>query len=176
MKATRKADLDLSREFYRQKYLVYGGAGLVLKKKHGWGMKRFEVLVATTSMLWKSCGEDNSVSMMQMLSEETGIEIQNRDGKSWEDLAYLNSSIDPGVITPAKYVYMRKQQAKWVRPQILACILLALHRLHGWGYERGSRFVRELTDEQWEHGMDPQRVKAACNEAYGHDVLAVLDQ
>ena len=53
MKATRKADLDLSREFYRQKYLVYGGAGLVLKKKHGWGMKRFEVLVATTSMLWK---------------------------------------------------------------------------------------------------------------------------
>lgn len=174
MKATRKADRDLAREFKRQKDMVFAAAGLVLREEQGWGPVRFGKVIDECVRIWTACGEDISASMMQMLSKETGIELQTGDGRSWEELAYLNSSLDPGRMTAPKYVYMRHQQIRWIEPQLLACLLLSLHRLHGWGYDRGSRMVREVKAMQAEHGRDPRALRTACMAAYGKDVLIPL--
>ena len=32
-------------------------------------------------------------------------------------------------MTEAQVLYMRQQQLKWIRPQIMACMLISMHRL-----------------------------------------------
>ena len=67
-------------------------SALALTMCRNWNMKKTAVtrLVNTTWDAWKECAQTNEKSMIMMCEQETGIEIQNGDGVSWRDVAYLN--------------------------------------------------------------------------------------
>lgn len=120
--------------------------------------------------VWKECASTSQRSMIRMCEEETGIEVQNGSGKSWKELPYLNASLDTAKMTNAQWVYMRRQQIKWIAPQVMACLLVALHRKYGFGFGRCSRFYGRVQEIEAEFGMDPEKIRAACFEEAGVDV------
>lgn len=158
------ADIALQKEGERQALLIHGAAALALYRHWGWRKNRILDLLNKTEEVWNECAEDIDHSMIEMCETETGIEIQCGDGKTWKDLHYLNSKIDPGRMTPAKWVYMRRQQMKWMAPQIVAGIMLAMHRKHGFGPDRCGRLLEQIEAIEHEFEMDPKRVAAACLE------------
>lgn len=158
------ADIALQKEGERQALLIHGAAALALYRHWGWRKNRILDLLDKTEEVWNECAEDIDHSMIEMCETETGIEIQCGDGKTWKDLHYLNSKIDPGRMTPAKWIYMRRQQMKWMAPQVVAGILLALHRKCGFGFERCARIYGQIQEIQQEYNQDPKKVAAACLE------------
>ena len=109
-------------------------------------------------------------SMIEMCYRETGIEIQRGDGKSWEDLPYLNATLDTGQMSNAQWVYMRQQQVKWIAPQVMACIMVSLHRKYGFGYDRCARVYSQIDAIRGEYGNDPEKIRDACKKETGINV------
>lgn len=62
---------------------------------------------------------------------------------------------------------MRRQQKKWMAPQIVAGILLALHRKCGFGFDRCARMYQQIDAIEQEYGKDPQKTAQACLELTG---------
>ena len=98
------ADIALQKEGERQAMLIHGSAAIALYRHWGWRKHRILDMLDKTEEVWNECAEDSDRSMIRMCEEETGIEIQRGDGKTWKDLHYLNSKIDPGRMTPAKWI------------------------------------------------------------------------
>lgn len=167
----READEKLQREGNRQAKLIHGAAAIALYRHWGWRKGRIIKLFELIEEVWNECAGDIDHSMVEMCEKETKIEIQCGDGKSWRDLHYLNSKVDPGKMTPAKYIYMRKQQMKWMAPQITAGVLLALHRKCGFGYERCARVYEQIAAIEEECGWDPARTLETCLTETGVRVL-----
>jgi hypothetical protein len=142
-----------------------------------WGKKKEAInrLFDLSHDVWKECAKDHDHSMIQMCEEETSIEIQNGDGKSWRDLLYLNASLDTGIMTPAKMLWMRQQQVKWVAPQIMACLLIAMHRKHGFGYDRCQRLYQQVHEIIDDYGSDVEKIRKACLEETGVNITDILD-
>lgn len=171
MKAIRKI-MDEGR---KQSYLHYGAIAIALWRN--WNMKKVAIIriFEAAREVMKECEGDNEHSMIQMCEEETSIEIQNGDGKSWRDLLYLNASLDTGIMTPAKMLWMRQQQVKWVAPQIMACLLIAMHRKHGFGYDRCQRLYQQVHEIIDDYGSDVEKIRKACLEETGVNITDILD-
>lgn len=160
--AYQKAIRKLQEEGDRQCRLIYGAAGLALHRHWGWRKKRIISIMELTSVVWNECTSDPEKSMIQICEEETEIEVQCGNGKSWRDVLFLNVKLDPGNMTNAKYVYMRQRQLAWLAPQIMAAFMVALHRKEGFGFDRLSRIYAQIQEIESEFGMDPKRVREAC--------------
>lgn len=161
--ALKAAERDMEREMHRQVDMVYSSMAIAFHRYWGWGPLRIRRLMDKTQETWDECAASNEISMLQMLEEETGIEIKNReDGKSWHDLAYLNAKIDLGRMTRAQWIYMRQRQKQWIGPQVVACVLLALHRKYGFGPERNLRVLQDIEAVEWEFDFDVKALKEAC--------------
>ena len=105
------------------------------------------------------------MSMLEMLENETGIEVKIPDtDKSWHDLAFLNSKIDMGRMSRAQWIYMRQRQKQWIGAMVMACMLLALHRKYGFGPERLLRLMRQIDDIRVEFRYDRKALIKACEE------------
>lgn len=174
--AYRKAYKKIAEESLRQCYLIYGAAGIALYRH--WNRKKTAIyrLFDLSRQIWNECAQDNNRSMIQMCEKETGIEIQNGDGKSWKELPYLNSEIDTGMYTSAQLVYIRQQQVRWIAAQVTACILIALHRKYRFGFDRCSRFYGQIMDAQAECNMDPQKVREMCLAETGINVSRIVTE
>ena len=172
--AYQKACAKLEEEGRKQCFLLYGAAAIALYRHWGLRMVAIGRLFEITGEVWKTCACDNMKSMIEMCEEETGIEIQCGNGKSWRDLPYLNATLDASHMTNAQFVYMRQRQVHWIAPQVMACILVALHRKYGFGFDRCSRIYTQIKEIEEEYGHDPKRVKAACLELTGVNVEAVI--
>lgn len=173
--AHQKALRAMEAEGRRQCLLLYGSTALAMYRH--WGHKKTAIcrLFEITEKIWNECARDNLHSMIQICEEETGIEIQNGEGKSWHDLPYLNATLDTARMSNAQWVYMRHQQKKWIAPQVMACVLVALHRKYGFGFERCSRIYQQVSEIEDEFNMDPERVRKACIEEVKVDIAdAVL--
>lgn len=166
----QKACQSIETEGRRQCFLLYGAAALALYRH--WDLRQTSIrrFLEVTSAVWEECASTNLHSMIEMCENETGIEIQNGEGKSWKDLPYLNGTIDWEPQTNAQWIYMRQQQKKWIAPQIMACLLIALHRKYGFGYGRCSKIYGQIRQIEEEFGMDPDKVQAACLAETGIDV------
>ena len=168
--AYQKACDRIEIEGRRQCFLLYSAAALALHRY--WGKKKVTIirLFEITGEVWHECASTNTHSMIQMCEEETGIEVQNGSGKSWEELPYMNATLDTGKMSYAQWVYMRQQQVKWIAPQVMACLLVALHRKYGFGFDRCARFYEQVQEIEAQFGMDPERIRAACIKETGIDV------
>ena len=117
----------MNQEHDKQDRILRAAVLIVMHRHWGWRQKRLLSLLEMIDEVISECGETNKKSMIQMLDEETGIELQNGDGKSWRDLAFLNAEVDVGKLTMSKLIYMRQQELRWIPSLITAYILLALH-------------------------------------------------
>ena len=174
MTGHEKAYKKIGEEGKRQCFRLYSAAAIALYRYYDKKQQAITNFFRMSLETWKDCAKDYNSSMIQMCEEETGIEIQNGDGKSWKDLPYLNGSLNPGMMTYEQWTYMRLQQVKWVRPQIMACLLLTLHRKYGFGYERCSRIYGEIQEIEAEYRMDPKKLRKACHEEVGIDVADIV--
>ena len=169
--AYQKATADLEAEMHRQCAILYSTTALALHRHWNKGTQAITRLLDITGEVWHACATDNTKSMVQMCEEETGIEIKNETGKSWRDLAYLNNSFPQ--MTNAQWAYMRIRQKQWIAPQIMACIMVALHRKYGFGFERLSRLYNQIDAIRTEYNLDPDKLREACREETHIDVHEV---
>lgn len=174
--AFQKATADLEAEGRRQCFLLYSATALALHRH--WGKRKAAILslFEITGEVWRACASTNDYSMIEMCEQETGIEVQNGDGKSWEDLPYLNATLDIKRMTNAQWVYMRQQQKKWIAPQVMACIMVALHRKYGFGFDRLSRIYSQIQDIEAEFAHSPERIQKAARELTGINIYDIVTQ
>ena len=170
----RNVERQMNEEHDKQDRILRAAALITMHRHWGWRQKRLLGLLEMIDEVISECGDTRQKSMIQMLDEETGIELQNGDGKSWRDVAYLNGSINPGMMNEAQWLYMRQQQVKWIRPQVMACIMVSLHRKYGFGYDRCARIYQQIQDILDEHGNNPERIRKACLQETGINVVDVV--
>lgn len=168
--AYQKSTANIEIEGRKQLFLIYGATGIALYRHYNMRKTAIVRLFEITSSIWEECAADINKSMIKMCYEETGIEIQCGNGKSWEDLPYLNGKINKMRLTDAQWVYIRHQQVKWIAPQVMACILLALHRKKGFGFDRCAKFYQRVQEIEAEFENDPDMMRAECKTITGVDV------
>lgn len=170
----QKAYRRIETEGKKHSICLYSATAIALWRH--WGKKKEAInrLFDLSHDVWLECAKDHDHSMIQMCEAETGIEIQNGDGKSWRDAAYLNGSLNPGMMNEAQWLYMRQQQLKWIRPQIMACMLISMHRKYKFGFERCSRIYQQINDIEAEYRSNPERLRKACYELTGIDVAETV--
>lgn len=174
--AYQKANAGLEAEGRKQCFLLYSATAIALFRH--WNKKKAAILslFEVTGDVWHSCAETNLHSMIEMCEQETGIEIQNGDGKSWEDLPYLNATLNTTRMSNAQWVYMRMQQKKWIAPQVMACIMVALHRKYGFGFDRCARIYGQIQDIEAEYGMDPEKIQKSAREITGINIYDIVTE
>lgn len=150
-------------------------SGLALAMYRNWNMKATAVtrLVDVTWDAWQECATDHDSSIIKMCEAETGIEVQNGSGTSWRDVPYLSGE-SLGDMTEEQWLYMRQQQIKWVKPSIMACILIGLHRKYGFGYDRCLRVYQQIQEIEDEYKDNPKRICRAAFEEVGVDVNEMM--
>ena len=161
-KQLRQLEIEMDMELERQCRLIYASAAIALKRACHWEKQGILKLMDMTEEVWKECAGTNLRSMVQMLDEETGVEIQNGDGKSWRDLAFLNAQLHVGRMDTAKWMYMRIQQKKWIAPQVTACVLLALHRKCGFDADRIAEIYGRILKVEQENLFDEGLAMEQC--------------
>ena len=166
----RKATDALEQEGRKQCFIIYGSSAIALWRHHGKRRQAITRLFDITSEVWQDCARTNQHSMIEMCERETGIEVQNGEGKSWRDLPYLNASLNQRRMSEAQWIYMRHQQIKWLAPQIMACIIIALHRKYHFGFERCGKFYGQVEEIRMEFDADPDRIREECFKLTGIDV------
>ncbi len=168
-----KATRDIQIEGEKQVRIVYSAAAIALHRHYGWGQKRILKLIEETKAIWNDCARDPDTSMLMMLEQETGIEIQARGvDKSYHELDFLNGTpADARPMRPAEFLYMRKRQIPWINPQITAALLLALHRIHGWSGVRDSRLLAQKDEVEQEYKWNPTQLVKACREETGINIV-----
>lgn len=164
-----KAQQKIEAEGRKHLFRIYSATAIALWRHWDKRTEAINRLFDMSHDIWKECAADHDHSMIQMCETETGIEIQNGDGKSWEDLLYLNGTI-PQQMTTAQILYMRQRQLKWIRPQVMACMLIALHRKYGFGFDRCGRIYKQIEDIEAEFGRDPEKLREACYKLTSIDV------
>ena len=171
--ALQKATDRIQTDGIKHCFVLFGSTGIVLWKYYGKKTQAITNLFDLSRKVWRSCASDYDHSMIQMCEEETGIEIQNGNGVSWRDVMYLNGK-DPGPMTEAQWLYMRQQQIKWIRPQIMACLMVSLHRKYGFGFDRCSQIYQLIEETSAEYRHGPKRIRKACRELTGIDIADVV--
>ena len=166
MDALKRAELELAQEIDRQVDLVYSSAGIALHRHWNWGSLRIRRLFDLTVDVWGECGGVNDTSMLQMLEDETGVELKISDtDKGWREIAFLNAKLRR--MSRAQQIYMRQRQKQWVSAQAMACMALALHRKDGFGATRIIRLMGQIDDVKEEFNFDRTCLLAACEDEAG---------
>lgn len=169
----QKAARRIETEGRKHSICLYSATAIALWRHWGKKQEAIRRLFDLSHDVWMECAKDHDHSMIQMCETETGIEITNGDGKGWRNLHYLNGTI-PEYMTEAQILYMRQQQLKWIRPQIMACMLITLHRKYGFGFERCSKIYQQIQDIEAEYRGNPDRLRKACYELTGIDVAETV--
>lgn len=158
-------------EMLKQVDIIYSSVAIAFARYWRWGPLRIRRLFDVTQAAWDECGATNDRSMLQMLEDETGIDLKMAEypDKSRHDVAYLTTEIamDPRRMTRPQWIYMRQQQKKWIGAQLLACMLLVLHRKYGSGEERMVRLLEQINDIRDEFSWNRKALIKACKEEAG---------
>lgn len=165
-KQLEKLENELARESRRQGVLIYGSAAIALYRHWGWRKQRIESLMGIVKDVWNECAGDNTVSMIQMLDNETGIELRLREnGKSYKDYDFLNGKLaiyDIQNMTIFQMITLRRGEIQWMGATIQAALYLAIHRKRGFGAERISRLLTQMFEIQDEFDNKPHRIQEEC--------------
>lgn len=167
MDAVKKIDLDLERERRKWVDLLYPALALALHRYWGYGAKRIQNIINTAYDVADECAAYGvEKSMIQMLDEETGIELRSEtDNRSYKETAFLSTNVKYKRLSRAQYICMRNSQIKWMKPSVLAGILLSLNRAYGFGYDRLVRLFGQMEDVIYECRSDTLIISdAAFNE------------
>lgn len=150
----RKAEQELQKELIHQLHIFYPAATVILWNDYGWRAQRIFKIFNQSQTAWDECANwGTEKSMMMMLEEETGIELCIEGNKSYHDLAFLDAKKwDGHKPSVPEQVLIRKRQKKWIQPQLMACLLLSLHRDEKWGAQRLEQFLVKMDALRLENG------------------------
>lgn len=162
-KMIKQAEKEIDEEASKQIDILYHAAAIVLKRYYGWGQNRILKFVRCSESSYDDCKGDNDLSMVQLCWEECGVDLMREDSdRPWYEVIYLNTEIDSNrPMSGYEWLQMRRNEKKWVSVQIMASILVALHRKEGWGAERCGKFFQYIEDVKHEFSMDPEKIKQA---------------
>ncbi len=172
-RALKKADAEVKAEGGKQIDILYHAAAIALYRYHGWRALRIERLVHVSQGTYDDCAASNDISMIEMLWNETGIDlVREESNRNWYDVIYLNSDKDDGrQMTDMQILAMLQGEKKWLPSQITASIMVSLHRKEGWGPDRLFVFLNELNEVKMEYGCKPEELKKACGELTGFKIV-----
>lgn len=165
--AIEKAERELDKELNIRTPLIYCSAAIALRREWGWGTKRIMNVFDQTQVIWEECSSTNAKSMIQMLDEQTGIDLRiPGSDRSWKDLAFLNGDINMR-LSPQRWLYMRRQQIKWTNAQVRACLFLSLNWAEGFGGVRIQRLTEQMDAIQQEYNCNVAELIKACKDITG---------
>lgn len=172
--AESKINRKLREENDKSMTIVFGSAMIALHRYWGWGKKRIQDLQREIMVEWiLDQGRGENYSMMKMLEDETGIDMQ-LNGKSWHDVDFLNGVTKTTDrvkrMGETEYLYMMHQKIRWQPIQFTASVLLALYRKHGFSSERDVRLMDQMSEIQREFKFKPQKIIAAMKQETGVDL------
>ena len=162
MKPENRVKAEADRYLNDRMLLVFACIGIVMKHRYHWERNGIIDLYKRFFEVWTECASSNERSMVQMLDEETGVEVQIGDGKSWRDMPYLNASIRYKPRSKAEWIYMRTRMLKWIPGQITACMLLALHRKCGFDSDQIADTYADLLTVEQENLFNSALAVEAC--------------
>lgn len=162
-KQLREAEAALDRECEKQTTIIYSAGTLALNRHWGWKGKRILALYKMQESIYDEC-INSGYSMVEMLYNEVGLELRRDDAPdvSFKDCYYLSTEYEDMFLTFPQKLYMKNQQKKWVRTNILACFCISLHRKYGFGFERLVRLLEQIKDIIWDFDGNQEALKAAC--------------
>lgn len=172
MNATQRANARLDKELRRQADILIPCASIVLWEEFGWRKVRIIRRFQTSIEVANECTEaGTSKSILQMLEDETGIELQLEGyDKSYHDLKFLDpTGWDGRPPTTKELLYIRARQKKWLPMLLLAGLMISLHRDEGFGYERLVRFMTGIDNLRREYGDDAKPYRRLLQERTGID-------
>ena len=134
-RALSRIEQDMNNELRQQMNVLLSCSAVALHEK-GFDKGKILQMFEAAKEVWKECSSTNDVSMMQMLEQETEIEIQIGDGKSWRDVSWQNAKIWDGQMpTVPQLIYIRQQQRKWIPAMVMGMMLIAVKRTESWEYD-----------------------------------------
>lgn len=173
-KALRKVEKELGEEMTKQLDIIYSATAIAFHRYWDWGELRIKRVFQVSQEAWNECASSNDFSMIEMLENETGIEMKIKEtDKGWRELAYLNAKVKIGKMSTTQFIYMRQRQKLWVGAQIMACMFLALHRKYDFGTERLQRLMKQIDDIRNEFSWDSKKLLNACKEEVGLSIWEV---
>lgn len=177
MNPLKKVEMELNREMAKQIEILYAASSVIWWRDYGWRSTRIMRRFDTTTKVWGECADHGIYkSMLQMLEEETGIEMQlSGYDRSYHEFSYLDGDAwDGKFLTLSQTIYMLQQQKKWLAPLILACICLSLHRDEHWGADRIAKFISQVDKMRQEYGERPDRFRKLMEEVTDLPVDQIL--
>lgn len=170
--AIRKAEKEIIEEGDKQLDIQVCSALLALNRYWGWKKDRLGKLIEIHKDVWNENASNNDVSMLQQLDIECDIELTDREGVSYRDYKFLNTAIDDGhELSPQEWVILRIKQKSWLECQVMACLLLAMHRKEGWGVKRIKELMNRMQQIKAEFDYDPKKLIKAVKEESNYDWL-----
>ena len=177
MNPLKKVEMELNREMAKQIEILYAASSVIWWRDYGWRSTRIMRRFDTTTKVWGECADHGIYkSMLQMLEEETGIEMQlSGYDRSYHEFSYLDGDAwDGKLLTLPQTIYMHQQQKKWLAPLILACICLSLHRDEKWGANRIAKFISQVDAMRQEYGERPDKFRQLMTEVTDLPVDQIL--
>ena len=169
MNALKKARKELGKEQIKQIDIIYPACFIIWWQEYGWRELRIMRRFQTTREVWDECGDYGiEKSILEMLEEETGVDMQLSGVDDWHNLAYFSKDKwDGKPLTLPQTIYMHQQQRKWIAPMLLACICISLHRDEGWGGDRIAKFISQVDALRMELGERPDLFSQRMHEITG---------
>ena len=178
MDALKNAYKQLDEAADKAMGLIYGSTAIALKRYYGYGDIRISRMLAALIRAYSEKHTTEKRSMIQILDEETGVELQVEEGKSYKEYPYLccekyEKVIENKPISRAKQIYMAQRQVKWVYSLVLASVLVAMHRSYGFSCDRIVKLLERIQAIEAEYDHNPELIAKKCEEETGvkYDLL-----
>lgn len=155
-------------ELDKQFTIVTGCAVIILWELHGWRNVRIGRLSHYVHDIWQECADaEDQASMLEICERETGIEMTLDGLRSYHEFPYLDHKKWQGRKYPTmqEEMYILNQEIQWIPTMMIACLLVALHRKEGWGYQRLSEFANAINEIRKE-GHDASYFRKLMREKY----------
>lgn len=157
-----KACKKLDQAAERAVDLTYSCLAIALNRHYGYGKQRIKKIMEESWKAWEEVGQDETMSMIELLDTETGVEVMTEDRKHWYDMPYLNNEAWDGQIRSWQYLYqVRIEQAKWMEATATAGLLLAMHRKEKFGPERIGKLYEHMLEVRNEFEGNTKLLMAA---------------
>ena len=169
LKQIRQAEKQMEPEIKKQIDIYYSAVSIALHRHWNWDSERIATMYDATQAAWNECAASNRISMVQMLEDETGIELRNETGKSWHDICYLNNDhpMNYRAMDPYTFLAMRVKQNEWQGTLVFACILLGLHRRFQFKVEWLAKLAEQTVAVREEFAFDREKLIDACRAECG---------
>lgn len=164
-RAIQKAEAEIEKEGDKQLDLQMCSAMLALSRYWNWKKEQLQELQKMQQDIWHEVGQNNDLSMIQLLDEECDIELTNHEGTSYREFKFLYTPIDDGhELSPQEWIIMRNKQKQWTECQVMACIFLGMSRKAHWSVRRIKELMDRMQDIKESYDYNPKKLSRAVME------------